>query len=171
MVNSPGHLSTRGTHRLLNCLLHVQLDVRIIPNLGLAEYKQNIKLRRAGGGWGWIRLRERIVAYTRPKHPMDQREGSNGGTHRIGRGVTNSTRVSNPISPKTEKYIYIYITSECKCKSRILYRRYFQHAHFIPVVGVGKRGAYQLFHSNLPRQHSFGTTLRFTGPVSADSWQ
>ena len=25
---------------------------------------------------------------------------------------------------------------------RALYRRYFQHAHFIPVVGVGKRGEY-----------------------------
>ena len=23
-----------------------------------------------------------------------------------------------------------------------LYRRYFQHAHFIPIVGAGKRGAY-----------------------------
>ena len=22
------------------------------------------------------------------------------------------------------------------------HRRYFQHAHFIPIVGVGKRGAY-----------------------------
>ena len=24
----------------------------------------------------------------------------------------------------------------------LLYRRYFQHAHFIPIVGVGKRGEY-----------------------------
>ena len=47
-------------------------------------------------------------------------------------------------------------------------RRYFQHAHFIPVVGVGKRGAYSLVHGDLPRQHSFGTTLRFTDPVPAD---
>ena len=23
-----------------------------------------------------------------------------------------------------------------------IYRRYFQHAHFIPIVGVGKRGEY-----------------------------
>ena len=49
--------------------------------------------------------------------------------------------------------------------------RYFQHAHFIPIVGVGKRGAYELVHSDLPRQHSFGTTLRFTGPVTADCRQ
>ena len=34
-------------------------------------------------------------------------------------------------------------------------RRYFQHAHFIPIVGVGKRGEYYLFHGDLPRQHSF----------------
>ena len=50
-------------------------------------------------------------------------------------------------------------------------RRYFQHAHFIPIVGVGKRGEYELVHGDLPRQHSFGTTLRFTGPVLADSRQ
>ena len=49
--------------------------------------------------------------------------------------------------------------------------RYFQHAHSIPLAGVGKRGAYYLLHGDLPRQHSFGTTLRFTGPVPADSRQ
>ena len=49
--------------------------------------------------------------------------------------------------------------------------RYFQHAHFIPIVGVGKRGEYSLVHGDLPRQHQFGTTLRFTGPVPADSRQ
>ena len=51
------------------------------------------------------------------------------------------------------------------------YRRYFQHAYFIPIVGVGERGVYYLVHGDLPRQHSFGTTLRFThlvpGGVSA----
>ena len=41
----------------------------------------------------------------------------------------------------------------------------------IPIVGVGKGGAYLLVHGDLPRQHSFGTTLRFTGPVPADSRQ
>ena len=50
-------------------------------------------------------------------------------------------------------------------------RRYFQHAHSIPIVGVGKRGVYELVHGDLPRQHSFGTTLRFTGPVLAGSRQ
>ena len=50
-------------------------------------------------------------------------------------------------------------------------QRYFQHAHFIPIVGVGKRGAYYLVHGDLPRQHLFGTTLRFTGPVPVDSRQ
>ena len=49
--------------------------------------------------------------------------------------------------------------------------RYFQHAHFIPIVGVGNRGEYYLVHDDLPRQHSFGTTLRFTGPMPADSRQ
>ena len=46
-----------------------------------------------------------------------------------------------------------------------------QHTHFIPIVGVGKRGAYYLVHGDLPRKHSFGTTLRFSGPVPADSRQ
>ena len=50
-------------------------------------------------------------------------------------------------------------------------RRYFQHAHFILLVSVGKRGEYQLVHGDLPRQYPFGTTLRFTGPVPADSRQ
>ena len=48
---------------------------------------------------------------------------------------------------------------------------YFQHAHFIPIAGVGKIGAYQSVDGDLPRQHSFGTTLMFSGPVPADSRQ
>ena len=41
---------------------------------------------------------------------------------------------------------------------------------FIPIVGVvGKGGAYQFVYGDLPRQHPFKTTLRFTGPVPADS--
>ena len=47
----------------------------------------------------------------------------------------------------------------------------FQHGHFIPIVGVRKGGEYELVHGDLPRQHPFGTTLRFTGPVPADSRQ
>ena len=49
--------------------------------------------------------------------------------------------------------------------------RYFQLAHLIPMVGVGKRGEHELVLGNLPRQHSFGTTLRFIGHVPADSRQ
>ena len=55
--------------------------------------------------------------------------------------------------------------------SRLYGSRYFQHAHFIPIVSMGKKGVYSLVHVDLPRQHSFGTTLRFTGPVPADSRQ
>ena len=46
--------------------------------------------------------------------------------------------------------------------------RYFQHSHFIQIVSVGKRGAYQLVQQgdlDLSRKHPFGTTLRFTGPT------
>ena len=57
------------------------------------------------------------------------------------------------------------------CDDHTYIRRYFQHANFIPIVGVGKRGTYLEVHGDLPRQHSFGTTLRFTGPVPADSRQ
>ena len=48
---------------------------------------------------------------------------------------------------------------------RQLSHRYFQHAHFITIVGVGE---VQINWSkgDLPRQHPFGTTLRFTGPVT-----
>ena len=45
------------------------------------------------------------------------------------------------------------------------------YSHFIPIVVVGKRGAFSLVHGDLPRQHSFGTTLRFTGPAPTDSRQ
>ena len=47
----------------------------------------------------------------------------------------------------------------------------YNYAHFISIVGVGTRGAYYLVYGDLPRQHPFGTTLRFTGPMSADSRQ
>ena len=50
-------------------------------------------------------------------------------------------------------------------------RRYLQHAHFIPIVGVGKRGAYQLVHVDAKAVPDTGTVLRFTGPVLADSRQ
>ena len=43
--------------------------------------------------------------------------------------------------------------------------------YFIPIVGVEKRCAYELVHGDLPRQHSFRTTLRFTGSVPAESRQ
>ena len=49
--------------------------------------------------------------------------------------------------------------------------RRFQHARSIPIVGVRKRGAYELVHGDLPRQHSFGTILRLTDPVPSDSRQ
>ena len=45
------------------------------------------------------------------------------------------------------------------------------HNNYINIVGVGKRGEYEWVHGDLPRQHSFGTTLRFTGPVPVDSRQ
>ena len=55
--------------------------------------------------------------------------------------------------------------------------------NYLEVLGLVKRllvitdrgqsslPAYYLVHGDLPRQHSFGTTLRFTGPVPADSRQ
>ena len=46
------------------------------------------------------------------------------------------------------------------------------HAHMaLPHNSVEERGAYNFVHDDLPRQHPFGTTLGFTGPVSADSRQ
>ena len=69
-----------------------------------------------------------------------------------------------------KKFLYneelLYVCMYHAWSSHII-RRYFQHAHSVPIVGVGKRGAYQLVHGDPPRQHSFGTTLRFTGPMPA----
>ena len=59
-----------------------------------------------------------------------------------------------------EHAIHIYVLYISWC---------FQHAHFIPTVGVGKRCAYLLVHGHLSRQHPFGGTSRFTGPVPANS--
>ena len=43
----------------------------------------------------------------------------------------------------------------------------FQHAHFIPIMGLGNRGAY----GDAKAAPVTGTTLRFTGPVPTDSRQ
>ena len=48
---------------------------------------------------------------------------------------------------------------------------YFQHTHFIPIVGVGKRDASSLVHGDAKAAPVTGTTLRFTDPVPADSRQ
>ena len=49
-------------------------------------------------------------------------------------------------------------------------RRYLQHAHFSPTVGV-ERGAYQVVHGNAKAAPVTGITLTFTGPGPADSRQ
>ena len=43
--------------------------------------------------------------------------------------------------------------------------RYFQHTHFITIVGVGKRGEYLLVHGDAKTAPVTRTTLRFTGEV------
>ena len=57
----------------------------------------------------------------------------------------------------------------CYCMTR----RYFEYAHFIPIVGVGKRGAYINWSmvTCQSRQYLFGTALWFTGPRPADPRQ
>ena len=82
-----------------------------------------------------------------------------------------------------EQFQYIQWGWNCKASKREMFASlplaldnlfilvHFQHAHFIPKVGVGKRGEYQFVHGDLPRQRPFGTTLRVTGPVPADSRQ
>ena len=46
-----------------------------------------------------------------------------------------------------------------------------QHAHSIPIVGVENKGTYDVARGDRPKQHSFETTLRLTGPEPADSGQ
>ena len=51
-----------------------------------------------------------------------------------------------------------------------LYGRYFQNAHFIPMVGVGKERRILIGPWGPAKAApATGTTLRFTGPVPADS--
>ena len=84
-------------------------------------------------------------------------------------------RGSNAMEANTggneDHFVFLGITSFGTYQPRLWLRRYFQHVHFIPMVGVGKRGTYQLVHGNLPRQHPSETTLRFTGPEPANSRQ
>ena len=77
----------------------------------------------------------------------------------------------SPQAPRLNYLLFVVVFLPLGVLIAQFIRRYFQHAHFIPIVGVGKRGEYYLVHGDLPRQHSFGTTLRFTGPVPADSRQ
>ena len=71
---------------------------------------------------------ETAVLLSRPAQPLLE--------HR-----PNRTTFYVLLSPEKTKY-------RCSPESRrsnggsYTYRRYFQHAHFIPIVGVGKRGEY-----------------------------
>ena len=91
-------------------------------------------------------------------HPIGDRYW---GTRQIPRLSYNSRCLQQNVSTQFPRRIWTCFV--------LLHRRYFQHAHFIPIiVVVGKRGAYYLVHGDLPRQHSFGTTLIFIGLVPAD---
>ena len=62
----------------------------------------------------------------------------------------------NYTGEKPTVMLYTYInrhagTPDKKQKQYVVPLRYFQHAHFIPIiVGVGKRGEYYLVHGDLP---------------------
>ena len=69
-----------------------------------------------------------------------------------------------------------FLTTKFLTGDAVCTRRYFQHAinitTFIPIVSVGKRGAYYLVHGDLPSQRPFGANSSFTSsPVPADSRQ
>ena len=100
--------------------------------------------------------------------------GSCGGSRRVGGGGRRAISTTCTALPGRNLHVQedsvpvLSITikhgrSYCNQQHRV------QHAQFIPLVGVGKRGAYELVHGDLPRQHSFGTTLRVAGPVPVDS--
>ena len=97
-------------------------------------------------------------------------DGSNIGSTVECRGETHRYTV-HLVNINRHALQHTHTSVDSTYRINFLYRRYFQHAHFIPIVGVGKRGAYLLVHGDLARQHSFETTLRFTGPVPADSRQ
>ena len=64
------------------------------------------------------------------------------------------------------KFSYYYVIF-----LRVHLSRYFQRAHFIPIGGVGQRGAYYLVYGDEKAAPVTGTTLRPTGLVPADSRQ
>ena len=63
-------------------------------------------------------------------------------------GNKRASRMASRIKPKLHEG-----ASECKTNEHVV------HAHFIPLVGVGKRGEYLLVQGDLRSQHSFGTAL------------
>ena len=78
------------------------------------------------------------------------------------------TRGFPPVARRESLFLFLF---SLFC-SLYVCMQYFPHAHFIPIiVGVEKRGGYLLLHGDLPRQHPFGTAVRFTDPMPADSWQ
>ena len=50
------------------------------------------------------------------------------------------------------------IKTKCPCRCNHHDGKEVQHAHFMPIVGVGNRGVYSLVHGDLQKQHSFETT-------------
>ena len=62
--------------------------------------------------------------------------------------VASSNFVSAAVLDISRKAMAVKETVNCINRG---YRRNFQHTHFIPIVGVGKRGAYKLVHGDLPR--------------------
>ena len=85
-------------------------------------------------------------------------------------GAPIATRVSFFFSFVYLEMMSFFPNLFCSISGFSLYREYVVRS-LLPNGVVGKRGAYQFVHGDLPRQHSFGTTLRFAGPVPADSRQ
>ena len=50
------------------------------------------------------------------------------------------------------QHYYITISLATKLSNEVQIDKE-RRVHFIPIVGVGKRGAYSLVHGDLPRQH------------------
>ena len=66
----------------------------------------------------------------------------NKGGHRERQGMTMTTNIRKQELESENELINCYSILSELVLTGVQYCRYFQYAHFTPIVGVGKRGAY-----------------------------
>ena len=124
--------------------------------------------------WGMLRRSSRVPIFL-------QTVSRRGETHVLHAGTPSKTKTKDTMSPFFQHWVFLVICRLLRCpfstsrldsvwsneldvQNKWEENTHIRHTRYQLLVGVGKRG-------DLPRQHRFGTTLRFTGPVPAESRQ